>query len=117
MLHVCHTVGLYVCLLVCLSVCLSVCVYVCLSVCLSVYAAKKREEKKCKKYNNERLPGDTSSTFTPLVLDDFGHWDSATESLLSELAKKSRHLEGNKLCRVQERLEEAHISSPLEVLW
>ena len=56
------------------------------------YAAKKREEKKCEKYNNERLPGGTSPTFTPLVL---GHWGSAAESFLSELAKKSRELEGN----------------------
>ena len=70
--------------------------------CEEGYAAKKREEKKCDKYNNERLPGGTNPTFTPLVLDHFGHWGSTTESFLSELAKKSRDLEGNKLCRVQD---------------
>ena len=41
--------------------------------CEEGYAAKKREEKKCDKYNNERLPGGTSPTFTPLVLEHFRH--------------------------------------------
>ena len=41
--------------------------------CEEGYAAKNQEEKKCKKYNNERLPGGVSPTFTPLVLEHFGH--------------------------------------------
>ena len=69
---------------VCLSVCPSGCPSVCLSVCLclSVY----------EKYSNERLPGGTSPTFTPLVLEHFGHWGSAAEIFL---AKKSRDSGGN----------------------
>ena len=55
----------------------------------------QQRREKCDKYNNERRPGGTSPTFTPLVLEHFRHWGSAAESFLSELAKKSRDLEGN----------------------
>ena len=53
---------------------------VCLSVCL------------CLSTRSTRLPGGTSPTFTPLVLELFGHWGSAAEIFL---AKKSRDLGGN----------------------
>ena len=63
------------------GMCEPVCVgFVCLSVCL------------CLSTRSTRLPGGTSPTFTPLVLELFGHWGSAAEIFL---AKKSRDLGGN----------------------
>ena len=63
----------------------------CLSVCLT---AKRREDRKKTKYEQELLPGGSAPNTIPLVYEHFGHWGSEAESFLCHLTKKSRNVEG-----------------------
>ena len=58
------------------------------------FAAKRREDRKKTKYEQELLPGGSAPNMIPLVYEHFGHWGSEAESFLCHLAKKSRNAEG-----------------------
>ena len=58
------------------------------------FAAKRREDRKKTKYEQELLPGGSAPNMIPLVYEHFGHWGSEAESFLCHLAKKSSNVEG-----------------------
>ena len=58
------------------------------------YTAGKAEERKQRKYGQEKLSGNSSSPeFTPLVFESFGRWGEGAETYL---AKRSRDDEGHR---------------------
>ena len=59
------------------------------------FAAARREERKMIKYEKQQLAGNTSSlSFTPLVFEHFGTWESEATNYLNKLARRSRDIEG-----------------------
>ena len=58
------------------------------------FAAKRREDRKKTKYEQELLPGGSAPNMIPLVYKHFGHWGPEAESFLCHLAKKSHNVEG-----------------------
>ena len=60
------------------------------------YAAIAREKRKRTKYDQQTVPGGSTSDCTPVVFEHFGHWGVEAENLLNELAQKSKNLEGRK---------------------
>ena len=61
---------------------------------LSGFAAKKREEMKNAKYDNEILPGGSAPKCIPVVFEYIGIWGVSTERLLNTLSLKSKDKEG-----------------------
>ncbi len=58
-------------------------------------AASRRKERKMIKYENNNLPGNTSSlNFTLLVFEHFGTWRSKATNYLNKLGRRSRDIEG-----------------------
>ena len=53
-------------------------------------AAERREERKKAKYAKENLPGGSTVSFIPLVIEHFGRWGEMGKNFLERLAKKSR---------------------------
>ena len=53
-------------------------------------AAERREERKKAKYAKENLPGGSTVSFVPLVIEHFGRWSEMGKNFLERLAKKSR---------------------------
>ena len=52
-------------------------------------AAKRREEKKHSRYKKERLPGGTSVSLIPLILEHNKRWGEEAWKFLQELAEQS----------------------------
>ena len=59
------------------------------------YAASIREERKRKKYSEERLPGGYEANCIPLVFEHFGRWGSEAEDFWQHLAKQSSSISGS----------------------
>ena len=57
---------------------------------LSGFAAKKREQMKNAKYDNEILPGCSAPKYIPVVFEHFGTWGVSAERLLNTLSLKSK---------------------------
>ena len=51
--------------------------------------AKRREERKHSRYKKERLPGDTSVSLIPLVLENYRRWSEEAWKFLQKLAEQS----------------------------
>ena len=58
------------------------------------FAAKKREDLKFSKYDQERLASGDSPAFTPLVFEHFGCWGEKAVDYLRVLSRKSRDAVG-----------------------
>ena len=52
-------------------------------------AAKRLEERKHSRYKKERLPGGTSVSLIPLVLEHYGRWGEEEWRFLQKLAEQS----------------------------